>query len=411
MIIIKGINADAKIFTHNVESTAMDQIQNMVNSEITEKTQVRIMPDTHAGAGSTIGTTIRLPENFEDWKVSPNVVGVDIDCGIMMYKIADKKVNLRKLDEVINKKIPSGYNTHTSPTDGKFTQAVLDNLTFEIKDSNIITRIHNSLGTLGGGNHFIELGIDEDGNYWLSVHSGSRNLGVQVAEHHQKIAVELLEKPEVDVKAIINELKAKGKHSEIAYTIKNLNKGNQKLSKETIDLAYLQGDLLKNYLIDMEIAQNYALKSREKMLDIICEAMEFEVIDKFDSAHNFIEHDNFTNGTIRKGATSAKKGERLVIPLNMKDGSIIAVGKGNVDWNNSAPHGAGRLMSRTKAKDTIKLEDFKNQMSAVYSTSVVESTIDEAPGAYKPAEEILRYIEPTVDVIHLVKPVYNFKSH
>lgn len=333
------------------------------------------------------------------------------NCGIMMYKIADKGIDLSKLDEVINKKIPVGYNTHSSPQNEKFTQDVLDNLTFEIKESKLITIIHNSLGTLGGGNHFIELGMDENGDYWLAVHSGSRNLGVQVAEHHQKIAVELLEKPKVDVKAIIDELKSKGKHSEIADTIKNLNKGNQKLSKEKIDLAYLQGDLLKNYLIDMEIAQNYALKSREKMLDIICEAMGFEVIDKFDSAHNFIEHDNFTNGTIRKGATSAKKGERLVIPLNMRDGSIIAIGKGNEDWNYSAPHGAGRLMSRSKAKDAIKLEDFKAQMSAVYSTSVVESTIDEAPEAYKPAEEILHYIKPTVDVIHLVKPVYNFKSH
>lgn len=225
------------------------------------------------------------------------------------------------------------------------------------------------------------------------------------------IAIELLNKPKINVIDVIDRLKSEGRHSEIEGVIKNINKNNQKPSREAIDLAYLQGDLLKNYLNDMEIAQEYARQSREKMLDIICKAMGFEVIDKFDSAHNFIEHDNFTNGMIRKGATSAKKGERLVIPLNMRDGSIIAMGKGNEDWNCSAPHGAGRLMSRSKAKEIIKFEDFKNQMKDVYSSSIVESTIDEAPGAYKRAEEILSYIQPTVDVIHLVRPVYNFKAH
>lgn len=184
MITIKGKNTDAKIFTDNVEPKALDQVRNMVNNEITEKTQIRIMPDVHAGAGSTIGTTIRLPENFEDWKVCPNVVGVDINCGVMMYKISNKDVDLSKLDEVINGKIPAGYNTHSSPQDEKFTQDVLDNLSFDIKKEKLVTRIHNSLGTLGGGNHFIELGQDEEGNYWLSVHSGSRNLGVQVAEQY-----------------------------------------------------------------------------------------------------------------------------------------------------------------------------------------------------------------------------------
>ena len=332
------------------------------------------------------------------------------NCGVMMYKISNKDIDLSKLDEVINNKIPAGYNTHNKAKDIRFTQDVLDNLSFDIEKEKLVTRIHNSLGTLGGGNHFIELDLDENGNYWLAVHSGSRNLGVQVAEHHQNIAIELLTKPRVDVKTVIEKLKSEGRHSEIENTIRDLNKNNRKLSREEISLAYLQGDLLKDYLHDMEIVQNYAVKSREKMLDIICEAMNFEIIDEFDSAHNFIEHNNFTNGIIRKGATSAKLGERLVIPLNMRDGSIIAVGKGNEDWNCSAPHGAGRLMSRAKAKETIKLEDYKMQMSEIYSTSVVQSTIDEAPGAYKPAEEILDYIKPTVDVMHWVKPVYNFKS-
>lgn len=389
----------------------MEQIHNMANHEITKQTKVRIMPDCHAGYGSTIGTTIALPEKFEDWRVSPSIVGVDINCGVLMYKLANKDVDLSKLDTVINKSIPSGFNTHNEPVNTEFTQDILDNLTFDI-EGKIAERIHKSLGTLGGGNHFIELGKDEEDNYWLAVHSGSRNLGVQVADHHQKIAIELLtNKNKIDIKPIIEKLKNEGRHSEIENTIKKLTKANSKLTKDEERLSYLTGGLLEDYLVDMELAQKYGKINRKTILDIIVDKMELTVVDQFDSAHNFIEHDNFTNGIIRKGATSARSGERLVIPLNMRDGSLICVGKGNADWNSSAPHGAGRLMSRNKAMEQLSMADFKEQMNGIYSSSIVESVLDEAPDAYKPAEEIMAYIKPTVEVIHLVKPVYNYKAH
>lgn len=408
---IKGQYTTAKIFTDNIEETAVKQIENMVNSKMAENTIVRIMPDTHAGSGATIGTTMRLPENFEDWKVSPNIVGVDINCGVLMYKIKEKSIDFKKLDKVINKYVPSGFNVHNKAKDLEFTQSIINKLTFKIED-NSADRVHKSLGTLGGGNHFIELGLDEEGNYWLAVHSGSRNLGVQVAQHHQDIAIEkLTEANKVDIGSIIKQLKKENRESEIQTEIIKANEGKLELTNEEKKLATLSGKLLKDYLIDMELAQSYGERNREVILNIIIEHMSFEVIDNFNSSHNFIEHVNLTNGIIRKGATSANKDERLVIPLNMRDGSLICVGKGNSDWNYSAPHGAGRLMSRTKAREQLTLDDFKNQMKNVYSTSVLEETLDEAPDAYKPAEEIIGYIRDTVDIVHLVRPVYNYKAH
>lgn len=410
MKIITGKHVTAKVFTDLLEDLAGSQIQEMTDHEITKGTQVRIMSDVHAGKGSTIGTTIKLPDNFEDWKVSPNVVGVDIGCSIMMYKLRDKNIDLKVLDDVVNSLIPAGFNVHDNPQDLNLTKDLVNKLTFKIEGKRL-DRVHKSLGTLGGGNHFIELGVDENGDYWLSVHSGSRGLGVQVAGLHQDVAIKKLKDDKIDMKAVIDELKAEGRHSEIQATVAKLKKEYPVITKEMETLAYIQGEDLKAYLKDMDIAQKYASASRAKMLDIIVDAMGFEVIDQFDSVHNFIEHDNFTNGMIRKGATSAKKGERLVIPLNMRDGSLICVGKGNEDWNNSAPHGAGRMMSRAQARRELSVDDFKAQMGDVYSSSVGDSTIDEAPDAYKPAEVIMSQIEPTADILHIVKPVYNFKAH
>lgn len=411
MKILKGKNVEVKVFTDLIEEDAEKQIIEMANHDITKGSQVRIMPDVHAGKGSTVGTTIKLPENFEDWKVSPNVVGVDVGCGIMMYKLNDKNIDLIKLDEVVNKFIPAGFNIHNKPQNLEFTEEALENLSFNVS-GNRRERVHQSLGTLGGGNHFIELGVDENGDYWLSVHSGSRSLGLLVANTHQEIAVKRLHEKEVNLKEVIEKLKAEGRHKEIQRTIEEKIKSQSpKITKEMEPLAYIQGDDLKNYLNDMNIAQKYAAASRETMLNIIVEMMGFDVIDKFDSVHNFIEHDNFKKGIIRKGATSAKDGERLVIPLNMRDGALICVGKGNEDWNYSAPHGAGRMMSRAQARKELKLEDFKAQMEGIYSSSICETTIDEAPEAYKPAKSIIENIDPTVDILHLVKPVYNFKSH
>ena len=408
MIQLKGKYADAKVFTDLVEETAVGQVQNMINNIITDKTQVRLMPDIHAGKGSTIGTTIKLPDKFEDWKVCPNVVGVDVGCSIMMYKLKEKDVDLKKLDKTVHSKVPSGNTVHQEAKNIKLTEELLEKLTISIPSKNI-DRIHQSLGTLGGGNHFIELGVDKDGSYWLSVHSGSRNLGVQVASTHQKIAEEQMKSNQVDKNALIKKLKDEGRHSEIQSALDSID--STKISKDDLTLAYLEGQLLKDYLNDMDIAQKFAHYSRKAMLDAIIEEMKFTVVDSFDSVHNFIEHDNFKSGTIRKGATSAKAGERLVIPLNMRDGSLICVGKGNSDWNESAPHGAGRLMSRSKAKEQLNFSRFQQQMVDVYSTSVVESTIDEAPDAYKPAQSIVENIKDSVEILSIVKPVYNFKAH
>lgn len=410
MKVVKGKFAEAKIFTDTVEETALEQVKSMVDHEMTKGSQVRLMSDIHAGKGSTIGTTIKLPADFADWKVSPNVVGVDVGCAVLMYKLEDNDIDLSHLDEMITKIIPSGQRVHDRIKDKQFSKSLIEGLTFEIKNKR---RVHQSLGTLGGGNQFIELGKDEDGNFWLSVHSGSRGLGVQVAKYHQDVAIKRLEESQedqVDIGKLIKEFKEQGRHSEISGMLGKVKTERKPLKDENKTLATLKGEDLKAYLADMMLAQAYASKSRETMLNLIVKRMELTVVDSFDSVHNFIEHENFTNGTIRKGATSAKKGERLVIPLNMLDGSIIAIGKGNEDWNNSAPHGAGRLMSRTKARNEINLEDFKREMVGIISSSINESTLDEAPGAYKPAKEILGYITPTVDVLHIVKPVYNFKA-
>lgn len=410
MKVIKGKHSTIKIFTDNIEDVAVKQIKNLSNHEMTRGATVRIMPDVHAGAGSTIGTVIKLPEKFEDWKVSPNIVGVDIDCGVLMYKLKDEDVDLKKIDGVIDKYIPTGFHIHDKPKDLEFTTNILNKLSFNMNKEEK-DRVHNSLGTLGGGNHFIELGLDEDKNYWLSVHSGSRGLGVHVAKHHQNIAIEeLVKKNTVDINSIVTEMKAEGRHKEIQGVIEEIKQKNKELTSEQKQMATLEGDLLKIYMIDMELAQEYGRQNRQTMLDTIVNHMGFEVVDKFDSEHNFIEHDNFTNGYVRKGATSAKKGERLVIPLNMRDGSLITKGKGNEDWAYSAPHGAGRLMSRKKAKENLKLEDFQEQMKNVYSSSVVEETLDEAPDAYKPAQEIMGYIKDAVEVLSLVTPVYNYKG-
>lgn len=413
MIELKGKYTNAKVFTDNLEDLAREQVIGMLNHKITDGANVRIMPDVHAGKGSTIGTTIALPENFEDWKVCPNVVGVDIGCSIMMYKLNDKDIDLDKLDNIVNEVVPAGFNVHQSPQNVELTESMIDDLTFNLKGKTV-DRIHNSLGTLGGGNHFIELGKDGNGDYWLSVHSGSRGLGVQVATHHQNVAIDNLKRNEIALDKVIDKLKTEGRHSEIQKTIESLKKETPSITKDDEVLAYLEDEDLLNYLLDMKTAQDYAHFSRKTMLDNIVDSMGFTVVDKFDSVHNFIEIEFENNkpvsGMIRKGATSAKLGERLVIPLNMRDGSIIAKGKGNSDWNESAPHGAGRMMSRTKARNELSLDDFHEQMKGIHSSSIGESTLDEAPDAYKPAQEIIDNIGDTVEILHIVKPVYNFKA-
>lgn len=378
---ITGKYASATIYTKDIEEQALAQVQNMLDHEITEKNQVAIMPDVHAGKGSTIGTTIQLSGEKESWKISPNVVGVDVGCGIMMYQLADKAIDLKELDRVINKKIPAGFAVHPRSYHEKETRSEIVNQLNLRLDKKTERRLLDSRGTLGGGNHYIELAVDESGNYWLSVHSGSRHLGVKVASYYQKLAKN-------HRKILIEEKNTEG--------LKDAN------------LAYLSQADLAHYLHDMTLAQKYAHWNRQTMLGIIVEEMNFQVIDTFDSIHNYID---IENGIIRKGATSAQKEERLVIPLNMRDGSLICRGKGNPEWNYSAPHGAGRVMSRTTARKELSLALYQEQMKDVYSSSIGQRTLDEAPDAYKAVDSIIENISETVTILHHLKPVYNFKSH
>lgn len=397
MIEVQGKFNTAKIYTDNVEKTAMSQIIELCNQEFAKDSQIRIMPDTHAGAGCTIGTTMTIQD-----KVVPNLVGVDIGHGMMVTKINVSKdeINFDQLDDVIHKYVPSGFGIHSKHhwySDAVDIEKVLAPVN--------VDRAKKSIGTLGGGNHFIEINEGSNGCIYLVIHSGSRNLGKQVAEHYQKFAYEELSNATSEKEKIIAQLKAEGREQDIHEALRGVK--SPKIKK---DLAYLQGDGFKDYMHDMKIAQNYVAYNRLAMSNTIMKHMGWDLIDRFDSIHNFIDIDNMI---LRKGATSAQEGERLIIPINMRDGSIIATGKGNPDWNFSGPHGAGRIMSRSKAKENLKLEDFQETMkqAGIWTSSVSENTLDEAPMVYKPMEEIISNINDTVEINEIIKPLYNFKAN
>lgn len=382
----------AKVFTDEVEETAVNQIVEMLNQDFVSNEQIRIMPDVHAGKGSTIGTTMTISNG----KVVPNLVGVDIGCGISVYELGDlRETDWSKLDQVISENVPSGKNVRNEMISETFK---FSDMSFELFNEN---RIQLSKGTLGGGNHFIE--VSKLGNeYYLLIHSGSRNLGVQVAKHHQDAAIKYHKHNVFDKQGLINRLKSEGREKEIQTELSKL-----KPIAFNKELAYLEGDLLSAYLNDMKIAQRFAIENRALMAESIINKMGWKVISSFDSIHNYID---LEARILRKGATDASVGKHLVIPLNMRDGAIIATGKGNEDWNCSAPHGAGRVMSRTKAKENVSLAEFKNTMQGIYSTSVVESTLDESPFAYKKSDLIIDNIHDTVEIKKIIKPVYNFKA-
>ncbi|MGU8089594.1 RtcB family protein [Streptococcus suis] len=396
--LIEGLNGTAKVFTDMVDEVTCDQIELMLNEKITEDTTVRIMPDTHYGTGATIGTTIRLPENRADWKIAPQIVGVDLSCGMMTVVIKEKDIDFKRLDEVVHQVVPAGNRLHA------ISQGNIDDLISSLSFSPEKAVQHKrGLGTLGGGNHFIELSHDENGDYWLTVHSGSRSFGTEIAKHHEQIAKKYHSDYSDEIKKIISSLKEQGREKEIQSEIA-LFKSSLSFPK----IPYLEGVLLNDYLNDIRLADRYATLSRRIMLENIVREMGWEICFQFDSVHNNIDIDN---GIIRKGATSAKSGELLIIPLNMRDGSLICIGKGNAEWNFSAPHGAGRLLSRTVARREIKLEDYQKQMKGIYTSSVGFETLDEAPLAYKPAQLIISSIWPTAEIKHHLKPVYNFKAH
>jgi len=394
MIQVRGKYNTAKIFTDNVEEAAMAQIIELCNQEFVKDSIIRIMPDTHAGAGCTIGTTMTISD-----KIVPNLVGVDIGCGMETIKLKNKDIDLEKLDRVIHEYIPSGFDIR------KKKHPYADKVDFAhlvCKESVNLERAELSIGTLGGGNHFIEVNKDETGQLYLVVHSGSRHLGKQVAEFYQELGYRELVKNNEYISELIKELKAQGREKEIQQEIKKVKP--VKISKQ---LAYVQGKSYNDYLNDMKIVQKFAVLNRKAIVDEIVNRMEFEVIEQFTTIHNYIDLDSMI---LRKGAISARSGEVVLIPMNMRDGSLICIGKGNKDWNYSAPHGAGRLMSRSKAKEVISLEEFEKSMEGIYSTTVNRSTLDECALAYKPMDEIIANIQDTVDIINIIKPIYNFKA-
>ncbi|NLP34454.1 MAG: RtcB family protein [Clostridiales bacterium] len=369
MKIIEGMFNKAIVYTENVEEVALNQIKTLCDQEFTKGAKIRIMPDVHAGAGCTIGTTMTIKD-----KVVPNLVGVDIGCGMETIRIKNKHIELEKLDKLIYKRIPSGYNIRE--TEHKYNDEIdLSQLRCKEEGKINLARAVKSLGTLGGGNHFIEVNKDDEGRLYVVVHSGSRHLGLEVANFYQ----------------------------DQAY--KSLN-GN---TKEEIPkaLAYVSGQLMEDYIHDMKIIQRFAMLNRKAMMDELIRGMKLKVEEEFTTIHNYIDTEAMI---LRKGAVSAGKGEKLLIPINMRDGSLICIGKGNEEWNYSAPHGAGRLMSRRAAKNCFTVSEFKKQMKGIYTTSVNAQTLDECPMAYKSIDDIVNNIGETADIVKVIKPIYNFKA-
>lgn len=364
MIELKGKHNTAKVFIDNLEEEAVSQIINLLNQEFVSESKIRIMPDAHAGAGCTIGTTMTIQD-----KIVPNLVGVDIGCGMETMILKEQEVSLPKLDQTIHEMIPAGFSVRKE-VHPYVKELNLSDLRCAKKVN--LNRAELSIGTLGGGNHFIELDQDSSRNLYFVIHSGSRNLGKQVAQYYQNEATKSMDK-----------------------------QGRDK------NLAFVSGTLFDDYLHDMSLVQQYADLNRRAMADVVTKKMRWKIKDRFTTIHNYIDMNAMI---LRKGAISAKKGERILIPINMRDGSLICTGKGNEDWNFSAPHGAGRLMSRSKAKRSFSLKEFQDSMQGIYSTTVNQSTIDEAPFAYKPMGEIVQSIDDTAEIVTKIKPLYNFKA-
>ncbi len=391
-----------KIYTDEVEELARKQIAKLLAQPAFADAKVRIMPDVHAGKGCVIGFTADLGD-----KVIPNIVGVDIGCGMLTVALGKQKPDFAALDDILHRNIPSGMYVHREPVEA-FDE--LDSLHC-LPQLEHVKRLRCSLGSLGGGNHFVEVDVDSYGNHYLIIHSGSRNLGKQVCDLYQKMAIDrrsgIGNRSELEA-ALITELKEQGRQREIQSAVKALRARWSELTPDIpADLCYLEGEGREHYLHDMKICQNFALRNREVMAEIIIRRLGLEVQDMFHTTHNYIDHES---NIVRKGAISARADEKLLIPINMRDGCIYGSGKGNDDWNQSAPHGAGRLMSRSQAFRELSMEVFREQMQGIYTTSVTQKTLDESPMAYKGMDAILKHIGPTVDVVDIFKPLYNFKA-
>lgn len=398
MFEIKGKRNVAICYAKVFEDEAIKQIKQMLDYEFVQNSKIRIMPDVHAGKGCTIGTTMTIKD-----KVVPNLVGVDIGCGMYTVNLGKSEIDLEKLD-IITHIIPSGMDVWNEKQ-GNFD---LQNLCCYDRLKNI-KRLEQSLGTLGGGNHFIEVDQTKDGTKYLIIHTGSRNLGKQVANIYQHLATELHKDKDYSKQKdkIIQTYKEQGRTKDIQEALKELS-SREKETEIPEELCYLYGSLVRDYLNDVEICQNFAKQNREKIAELILEYLGINTNDGFHTIHNYIDVEEMI---LRKGAIAAHKGERVLIPINMRDGSVLAIGKGNPEWNYSAPHGAGRIMSRKKAKNELDLEEYKKTMQGIYTTSISKETLDEAPMAYKKIDDIIDVIEETVDIIEIMKPIYNFKAN
>ena len=397
MITLTGKYNSCVIYTDNITAGTEGQLKALLDQESVRGSKIRIMPDCHEGAGCVIGSTMTVQD-----RIIPNLVGVDIGCGMLVVKLKEKRVDLPKLDSLIHKNVPAGFAVRTK-THKYLDRTRIEELLCPMSNED---RVFLSLGTLGGGNHFIELDKDDEGALYLVIHSGSRNLGVQVAGYYQKEAWMRLKKGDRRelTEQKIRELKEAGREKEIEAALKEITSLSLTVPYE---LAYCEKDLFEAYLHDMKITQEYAHFNRLAMADTILSGMKLHETDCFESVHNYIDTEAMM---LRKGACSAKLGERLIIPINMRDGSLLCTGKGNPEWNESAPHGAGRLMSRTQAKQSFSVSEFKKQMEGIFSTTVSRETLDECPMAYKPMEEIVKNVQETVTIDKIIRPVYNFKA-
>ena len=398
MVTIQGLYNTAVCYTPELEELAANQIKAVCDQAEFAGCKIRIMPDVHAGKGCTIGTTMTIQD-----KIVPGMVGVDIGCGMETVELAEHEIDFDKLDALIRKEIPYGREVRDTL---HALNAEIDLTQLRCADQVNLNRAMRSIGTLGGGNHFIEVDRSEDGRLFLIVHSGSRHLGTEVAEYYQNEGRRALwGGANYQVQEVIAQLKAEGRFKEIQKTISALREEHELSIPK--DLAYVEGKLFEDYIHDMKITQQFAMLNRKAMVDVIMMGMGFTAVESFTTIHNYIDTDAMI---LRKGSVSAMAGEKLLIPINMRDGSLICVGKGNQDWNCSAPHGAGRLMSRRAAFNALSMEEFKREMEGIYTTCVLPDTLDESPMAYKSMDEIIDQIGPTAEIVERIRPVYNFKA-
>lgn len=388
---------DLKVFTENIEPEAVNQIYELIRTAPFENAKVRIMPDVHYGKGCVVGFTSTTND-----KIIPNVIGVDIGCGMLTVKLGKQKLDLAAIDDHIRSHIPAGSKVHKAYTEDKMIRQL--RCFYKLDD---LDKLYRSMGTLGGGNHFIEIDVDNEGEQYLVIHTGSRNLGQQVATYYQKLAIEMCKNAAQQQKQEAHDkLLSQGRISEIPDALQQISRQYADLTKIPAQQCHLWGTAKDDYLHDVGICQEFARKNRQYIADSILSFLHISHEESFDTIHNYIDD----TGIVRKGAIAAHKGQKVIIPMNMRDGCLSAIGKGNQDWNCSAPHGAGRLFSRQTVQEYFTVEEFQQEMQGIYSTSICSATLDESPMAYKPMEEIVSLISPTVDVVKTIKPIYNFKA-